>query len=242
VPLTAAPATLPTHVRAAPGPCLALRLAVYGGPLDPPVVEELRDPDPAILVEAAVEAIADRSPLPAPAVREVVENLVHAGFADAVVSVLDGGFTLRVADHGPGIGDPGRALLPGFTAAAPATREMIRGVGSGLPLAAAMLEAAGGRMEIAENLGGGTVVTLSLPAPAAPAPEPVCSEAARVILALLLEVGSARPAELARELGRGRAECGRELAVLWHRGLVARDPGGGYRLTEAGTTLVATLF
>lgn len=242
MPIAAAPATLPTHVHAAAGPGLAMRLAVYGGPLDPPAVEELRDTDAAALVEAAVEAVADRSALPAPAVREVVENLVHAGFADAVVSVLDGGFTLRVADHGPGIPDPDRALLPGFTAAGPGARDLIRGVGSGLPLAAALVEAAGGRLEISANLGGGTVVTLSLPAPAAPVPEPVCSEAARVILALLLEVGSARPAELARELGRGRAECGRELAILWHRGLVARDPGGGYRLTEAGTALVATLF
>ena len=85
-------------------------------------------------------------------------------------------------------------------------------------------------------------MTLSAPAPDLPAPEPVCSEAARVILALLLEIGSARPARLAEELDRSRAECGRELATLQHRGLVAVEPGGARRLTEAGEALVATLF
>jgi hypothetical protein len=111
-----------------------------------------------------------------------------------------------------------------------------------LPLAATLMASAGGRLELAENLGGGAAVTLSVPAPDAPAPEAVCSEAARVIMALLLEIGSGRPERLARELGRSRAECGRELALLQHRGLVAREPGGARRLTEAGTTLVATLF
>ena len=35
---------------------------------------------------------------------------------------------------------------------------------------------------------------------------------------------------------------GRELALLQHRGLVAREPSGPRRLTEAGAALVATLF
>jgi hypothetical protein len=233
-PLAVAPAAAATPVSA--------RLAVYAGPAEPPVVEELGDEDPAGLVEALCDAIGDRSPLPAPAVREVVENLVHAGFRDAVVSILDGGFTVRVSDHGAGIDDPLRALQPGFSTAGPEARALVRGVGGGLPLAAQLMEAAGGRLDLTDNLGGGAVVTLSAPAPDAPAPEPVCSEAARVILALLLEIGSGRPARLADELGRSRAECGRELALLQHRGLVAREPGGARRLTEAGVALVATLF
>jgi hypothetical protein len=100
----------------------------------------------------------------------------------------------------------------------------------------------GGRLELGANLGHGAVVTLALPAPAAPEPEPVCSEAARVILALLLEIGSGRPDRLAMELGRSRAECGRELALLQHRGLTSRGREGAHRLTDAGTALVATLF
>jgi hypothetical protein len=219
-----------------------VRLAVYGAPGEPPQVEEVHDPEAVPLIESLCDLIGERSPLPAPAVREVVENLVHAEFRDAVVSVMDGGHTLRVSDHGPGIPDPHLALQPGFSAARAGARGVVRGVGGGLPLVRELMSAAGGRLEIAENIGGGAVVTLAVPAPAAPPPEPVCSETARVILALLLEVGSASPQTLSEELGRSRAECGREVALLQHRGLVRREPGGARRLTEAGVALVATLF
>ncbi len=231
-------------VRALPEPALRARLAVYGPPGEPPAVEELAEADAAVLIERLCDAVADRSALPAPAVREVVENLVHAGFRDAVVSVLDGGAVVRVSDHGPGIPDPARALAPGFSAAGPAAREVVRGVGCGLPLARDLMAAAGGQLEVAENLGGGAAVTLSAPPPPAPpaAGEPACSMAAREILALLLEVGAATPERLAGELGRSRAECGRELALMQHRALVVREPGGARRLTDAGAALVATLF
>ncbi len=241
--LTLSPPVAP--VRAVPEPAVRALLATYGPAGEPPLVEELASEDPAVLVESLCDAVAERSALPAPAVRELVENLVHAGFRDAVVSVLDGGAVLRVADHGPGIADPARALAPGFSTAGPAERAIVRGVGCGLPLARELVAAAGGALEVAENLGGGAVVTLSLPGPEPPtgdALEPACSEAAREILALLLEVDGATPETLARELGRSRAECGRELALLQHRGLAVREPGGARRLTDAGATLVATLF
>ena len=231
-------------VRALPGPAVRARLALYGAPGEPPVVEELADADAAVLIERLCDAVADRSPLPAPAVREVVENLVHAGFRDATVSVLDGGALVRVTDHGPGIPDPARALTPGFSGAGPQERELVRGVGCGLPLARDLMAAAGGSLQIAVNLGGGTAVTLALAPPAATPPpaEAPCSEAAREILALLLEVGAATPETLAHELRRPRAECGRELALLQHRALVIREAGGARRLTDAGAALVATLF
>ena len=232
-------------VRAVPAPAVSARLAVYGAPAEPPDLLELSADDPVALVESLCDAVADRSPIPAPAVREVVENLVHAGFRDAVVSILAGGLVVRVTDHGPGIEDPAQALAPGFSAAGPAEREVVRGVGCGLPIAADLMAAGGGRLEIHRNLGGGAAVTLSLPphdAALGGAAERVCSEAAREILALLLEVGGATPEALARELRRSRAECGRELTLLQHRALVAREPGGARRLTDAGTALVATLF
>lgn len=237
--------TLSTPLAAARAPrteSLRVRLAVYAGPAEPPLVDEIEDHDAVALVEVVCDAVGERSPLPAPAVREVVENLVHAGFRDAVVSVLDGGCTVRVSDHGPGIADPSRALEPGFTAAGPEARAVVRGVGGGLPLAHAMVTAAGGTLALEENLGGGAAVTLAVPAPAAQAGEPICSEAAREILALLLEIATATPARLSDELGRPRSECGRELALLQHRGLVAPEAGGSRRLTEAGAALVATLF
>lgn len=233
--------TATAPVRALPEPAVRARLAVYGA-AGPPLVEELAAADAVALIEALCDAVSDRSPIPAPAVREIVENLVHAGFRDAVVSVLDGGHTVRVSDHGPGVGDPARALQPGFSAAGPEARAIVRGVGGGLPLAREMMEAGGGTLDIADNLGGGAAVTLALPPPEGPASDPVPTEAAREILALLLEVATATPAELARELGRGRSECGRELTLLQHRGLVAREPAGPRRLTDAGAALVATLF
>jgi hypothetical protein len=219
------------------------RVATWSSPALPPVVDELEGTDAAALVESVCDAVAERSPVPAPAVREVVENLVHAGFRDAVVTVLDGGRTVRVSDHGPGIADRGRALEPGYTTADDIDRTLILGVGGGLPFAAAAMAELGGLLEIDDNLGGGTIVTLRLPAEdGAAAPEAVCSVASREILALLLEIDGAPPARLAEELGRSRAECGRELAHLEHRGLVRREAGGVRALTEAGTRLVATLF
>lgn len=235
-------ATPITSARSAAAPRPAIRVAVWTGASEPPVVEVVEHDDPVVLIEAACEVVYERSPLPAPALREIVENLVHAGFRDAVVSVMDGGATVRVADHGPGIEDPLRALQPGVSTARADARAVVRGVGSGLPLAQAVMAAAGGTLEIAGNLGGGAVVTLAGPVPAIGAAEPICSEVAREILALLLEVGAADAERLASELARPRAECGRELALLGHRGLVGRDAGGARRLTEAGASLVATLF
>lgn len=233
-PLTAAPGDRREPVQA--------RLACYAHPSEPPRIESFADMDAVGLIESVCDAVAECSPLPAPAVREIVENLIHADFRDAVVSVLDGGATVRVSDHGPGIPDPERALQPGFTAAGPEARELVRGVGGGLPLARELMLAGGGSLDIAANLGGGVVVTLSIPGTSRTSPEPICSEIAREILALLLEIGRATPEELARELGRARADCGRELALLQHRGLVVREPSGPRRLSESGATLVATLF
>jgi hypothetical protein len=242
-PNLAIPTPITSARGAAPGLASA-RVAVYSAPGEPPHVEELADGDPAALIEELCDAVCERSRLPGPAVREVLENLVHAEFSDALVSILDGGHTVRVSDHGPGIADPQRALTPGVTSAGPEVRTIVRGVGGGLPIAQELMAAHGGRLEIADNLGSGTSITLSTPAPsAAPAATPPpCSEAARTILALLLEMGSATPSRLAGEAGLTRSECGRELTTLQHRGLVNREPSGARRLTDAGTSLVATLF
>ncbi len=121
-------------------------VAVHGDPAAPPAVTELVADEAALLIEAVFEAAAADSDLPVLAVREAVENLVHAGFADAVVSVLDRGRTLRLADHGPGVEDVTLALTPGFSTAGAAERAVIRGVGSGLPLAARAMSDAGGEL------------------------------------------------------------------------------------------------
>jgi Histidine kinase-, DNA gyrase B-, and HSP90-like ATPase len=218
------------------------RLAVYCGRPEPPVVEHLVEADGAELVEALYCRVADRSQVPLLALREVLENLAHAGFEDALVSVLDGGRTVRVSDRGPGVPDKARALQPGFSTADAEARRVVRGVGGGLPLAEALLDAAGGRLELTDNLGGGTVVSLSVPGPEEIGDAPAVGDVGRRLLALLLELAPARPARLADELELSPAECGRELTLLEHRGLVARAPDGARVLAEPGASLVATLF
>jgi len=218
------------------------RLATYSGPLDPPQVEDLADPDEAGLIEALFTRAAARADLPVLAVREVIENLIHAGFEGALVSVMDGGRTLRVSDAGPGIDDKELAMQPGFSSADAAARRVIRGVGSGLPLASALMAAQGGSLELGDNIGGGTVVTLAGPAGAPVATAPAHSDTARSLLALLCELGPATPQQLAAELGLPLPECGRELALLEHRGLLQRAPDGSRALAGAGRALVTTLF
>ena len=232
----------PAATPAASGRELCARVAVYPSDPAPPAVRPVFSEEPLDLIEGICEAVERASAVPPPALREVVENLVHARFADALVSVLDDGATVRVCDHGPGIADPERALRAGYTSAGAFERAVVRGVGGGLPLARSVMEAAGGRLAIEANLGGGAAVTLSLPPGPPRAGEPSCSETARMLMALLLEVGAARADALARELGRDRGECGRELALLQYRGLVARDADGAHHLTDSGTALLATLF
>lgn len=95
-------------------------------------------------------------------VRELVENFIHAHFTEPIISILDGGNTIRFADQGPGIGDKERAFEFGVTSADREQKRYIRGTGSGLPMVQEYLENAGGAISIEDNLGCGTVVTVSV--------------------------------------------------------------------------------
>src|ERR671920_1521490 len=81
--------------------------------------------------------------VPEESVREVVENLIHAGYKGVVISVLDGGDVVRVSDKGPGVAQKQRAFEFGFSGAAPETIGEIRGVGAGLGMARAAAEKVG---------------------------------------------------------------------------------------------------
>lgn len=222
-------------------PGVSVRIAIHGDPLAPPAVREVSG-DAGSVVETVFTDVAGRSALPALALREIVENLVHAQFAGATVTVLDDGREVRVSDSGPGIPDLELALSPGFSTADDAARRVVRGVGSGLPLAATLLEAAGGALDIRPNLRGGLVVTLRAPVPPVAAPPGGLDDIARRLLVLLLEIGPVDARTLAAEIGMPLPECGRELVLLEHRGLVSRAPDGGRSLTDGGSALVATLF
>ncbi len=95
-------------------------------------------------------------------IREIVENFIHAHFVEPIISILDEGNTIRFADQGPGIEDKERAFEFGVTSADRDQKRYIRGTGAGFPMVQQYLENAGGAVSIEDNLGQGTVVTVTL--------------------------------------------------------------------------------
>ena len=61
-----------------------------------------------------------------------------------MVTILDGCATVRFADQGPGIPDKEKVFQPGFSTATAGMKQVIRGVGSGLPIVRETLTFAGG--------------------------------------------------------------------------------------------------
>ena len=141
------------------------RVAVYEAPGAAPRVEEIAAGPTAEYIERLTTTVHRLSreqggDIPYTVLREVAENFIHAHFAEPVVSILDGGTTVRFADQGPGITDKANAILPGFTTAAGDMKLYIRGVGSGLPIVRDYLSLSGGSLVIDDNLGTGSVVTI----------------------------------------------------------------------------------
>lgn len=224
----------------------APRIAVYDSVASPPrvvPVPETRLPDLIDVLTTRTYDLAHQqgSRLPYTILREVVENLIHAWFEDVVITILDGGNTIRISDRGPGIAEKSKALQPGFSTAGPALKRYIKGVGSGLPVAKELLAHLDGLLQIEDNLGTGTVVTLSMPAtasgPEPPAPPPpVASLSTRQlkILFLLVELGATGPSRLAKELSISASTAYRDLRMLETLGLVSADAEGRRLITNEG--------
>lgn len=145
--------------------CTRARIAVYEAPAAAPRVFDVESAPVGLFIEQLAAKVhelsrAEGGSIPYTVVREVAENLIHADFAEPVVSILDAGSTIRFADQGPGIFDKDRALLPGFTTASGEMKDYIRGVGSGLPIVREYLIHSGGSLAIEDNLGTGSVVTV----------------------------------------------------------------------------------
>jgi hypothetical protein len=260
-------ATLHPAAASVSAPSTAL-IAVYEAPGSAPRVEQI---DPAPVAEF-IEAIATRvhqltgeagGNLPYTVVREVAENLIHAGFAEPVISILDGGSTVRFADQGPGIPEKDRAVLPGYTTAHGGMKAFIRGVGSGFPIVRDFLSVSGGDLVIEDNLGCGSVVTISCSPSSPPTaphelghipvdgpvdqvqvshlkdsgparpPRPRLTTRQTQVLALVLESGSAGPSLVAGELSVGLSTAYRDLAYLEELGLMEAD-GGKRTVTQDG--------
>lgn len=230
-----------------------VRIAIYGEAGGEPEVREVTPDGRArrkdflrqVAQEVEREVRGAGGPIPAAAIREVVENLIHAGCAGATISILDRGRRVIVADQGEGIGDVQRALAPGYSGASEEARRHIRGVGAGLPIAAAAAAEAGVALRIDANIGGGTVVTLDATGRGseARATEGMeLTEREKRALVLLHELGAAGPSHVARELQVALSTAHRTLTALERRGLVARDSKGKRRLTEAGIAELGLIF
>jgi hypothetical protein len=232
----------------------APRIAVYDTLTSPPRVLTVEAEDaPALiasLAEKTYHACREQGgQVPYTVINELIENLIHAYFRDVVVTILDGGQVIRIADHGPGLEDKARAFLPGFTTATAEQRRVIRGVGSGLPIARESLTFLRGVLTVEDNLGSGAVFTISLPKEPAPETQPPARRAEvklttrqKRVLVLLMELGVAGPTAIGKELGVAPATAFRELGLLQKMGLIDSRGDGKRALSEDGANLLDTLF
>ena len=199
--------------------------------------------------------------VPEESVREVIENLVHAGYRGVVISVLDGGDVVRVSDKGPGVEHKERAMEFGFSGATPGALREIRGVGAGLGIARAAAAKVGGSVTVEDNIGGGTVATISVPggegtagggqdAAAKPPPQRRypdgvprmnISERQQKVLITVLECGEVGPSTVADRLEISVSTAYRDLSVLEEHGLVATDETGKRVISPLGRDVVEAI-
>jgi len=231
----------------------APRIAIYDTLTSPPRVIAVEEEDlPALIASLAEKTYhycrEQGGQVPYTVIQELMENLLHAYFLDVVVTILDNGQTIRISDHGPGVEHKDRAFQPGFTTATARQRQIIRGVGSGLPIARESLQFLRGALTVDDNLGGGAVFTIKMPAHApepqvAPtAPEVKLTNRQTKVLVLLMEFGSAGPTALAKELGIAPATAYRELVVLEGMGLIHSLGDGKRALREEGLHLLESIL
>jgi hypothetical protein len=243
---------------------VGVRVAVYP-PGGEPEVTEVAASNPGSATPKFTRFVMDKvqeagGKVPEDAVREVVENLIHADYRGVVISILDDGNVVRVSDKGPGVENKDRAMEFGFSGAAPEALDEIRGVGAGLGIARAAAEKAGGTVTIEDNLGGGTVTTISAsgvrpaggeaepshkPPPPRRYPDGVprmnISERQQKVLLTVLECGEVGPSTVADRLEISVSTAYRDLSVLEEHGLVMADDSGKRLISPLGRDLVETI-
>jgi DNA-binding transcriptional ArsR family regulator len=243
---------------------IGVRIAVYPRGGEPEVTEAAAaNPRSATskfprLVLEKVREVGGR--VPEESVREVIENLVHAGYRGVVISVLQDGNVVRVSDKGPGVEHKERAMGFGFSGATPEALGEIRGVGAGLGIARAAAEKVGGTVVLEDNIGGGTVATISVPGDeeASKEREPVTkappqrrypggvprmniSERQQKVLITVLECGEVGPSTVADWLEISVSTAYRDLSVLEEHGLVVADESGKRFVSPLGRDLVEAI-
>lgn len=242
---------------------IGVRVAVYPEGGEPEVTEVAAASPRAATIKFSrlvMEKIGELGGrVPEAAIREVVENLIHAAYKGVVISVLDGGRTVRVSDKGPGVEDKTRAMEFGFSGATAEALREIRGVGAGLGIAQAAVAKVGGAISVEDNIGGGTVTTISVPAegrldPESPSPPTTeqrrypdgvprmnISERQQKALITVLECGEVGPSTVADRLEISVSTAYRDLSVLEEHGLVLSDETGKRLVSPLGRDLVEAI-
>src|ERR687885_769610 len=240
---------------------ISIKVAVYPKAGEPEVSEvsaaSARAATRKFLGLVMEEVRASGGGVPQEALRELIENLIHAGFRGVVISVLEDGNVVRISDRGPGIEQKERAFDFGFSGATPEAVREIRGVGAGLGIARAAAGKVGGTVTIEDNIGGGTVATVSAKKAARasgdeqPAvssalqrkypdavPKMNISERQQKVLITVLESGEVGPSTVAEKLEISVSTAYRDLSVLEEHGLVAGDESGKRTITLLGRDVV----
>ena len=243
---------------------VGVRIAVYTGG-GTPEITEVSASDPGSATRKFTRFVSEKvreagGRVPEESIREVVENLIHAGYQGVVISVLEDGNVVRVSDKGPGVENKSRAMEFGFSGAVPGALGGIRGVGAGLGIARAAAEKAGGTLTIEDNIGGGTVATISTageeavteeekPAPPPPqrrypdgVPRMNISERQQKALITVLECGEVGPSTVADRLEISVSTAYRDLSVLEEHGLVMADESGKRLISPLGRDLVEAII
>jgi anti-sigma regulatory factor (Ser/Thr protein kinase)/DNA-binding transcriptional ArsR family regulator len=243
---------------------IGIRVAVYPESGEPEVTEvAAASPRAATLkfTKLVTEKVGEAGGrVPEAAVREVVENLIHADYRGVVISILNGGNSVRVSDKGPGVEHKGRAMEFGFSGASSEASLAIRGVGAGLGIARAAAEKVGGTVTIEDNLGGGTVTTISVAPGVTPSgvdgaaagavqprryldgvPRLNISERQQKVLITVLECGEVGPSTVAEQLEISVSTAYRDLSVLEENGLVSTDESGKRLISPLGRDLVEAI-
>ena len=239
----------------------AARVAVYDDMLMPPHVIEVPPAPTVEFIESLAVCINEQKnqlggKIPYNAIREVAENFIHAQFNEVVVSILDGGNTIRFCDQGPGIADKHKAQQPGFSSATEDMKSFIKGVGSGLPMVKEYLNLTHGTLVIEDNIEHGAAVTISLAntnslaalhprptkdqLPTKPVAHPILSERERQIMELFRDEQELGVTEIVNLTGISGSTVHLDLTHLEEYGLLERGNKKKRTPTEQGLSFLSS--
>lgn len=231
------------------------RVAVYDDPLIAPriiIVEPTTTTEFIQNLAVCVDEQARRlgGKISYTVILEVTENFIHAQFREVVVSILDGGNTIRFTDQGPGIVDVEKAVRPGFTSAIEPMKHYIRGVGSGLPIVHDWVELKNGHITIDSNIGTGAAVTISLvedeptqfaDASQASAAARALGEKEKLVLSQFASADTLGVTDLGKLTGLGPSSVAYQLKKLESAGILVANSQKKRELTALGKAMLRFL-